>query len=250
MPDKLRVIKSRADILALNDCFAAFFIEAQKAKYIPSDQWNEGDSAYLDDDDKPKILTEKQANQLNADEQQHYLDNNDDFNVKSKYQFVGQATMISGATDSASYLNALTQSFLELSKKFGKLIILGDWNTPWLRQTNDYAPAKEALEYLSKSVDSSFNGGFVLEGSEITEFIPHLFWLIRCNASMPSFKMTFGSCKTIFYLCKYGVIHIEFYAENEKTEILKFLKVLNFKSVKICSDPVYFDGLEGRRIIV
>ena len=250
MPDKLRAIKTRAEILALNDCFAAFIIEVQTTKYKPSDEWNEGDSVELDDTNKPVLLTAKQAAELNAKDEEYYLKNKDDYNAKAEYQFVCQATMISAATNPSSYLNDLKKSFMLLAQKFGHLAILGDWSTPWLSQKNEYPPVKEAMQYLSTSVDSSFNGGFVLEQTEITEFIPHLFWLIRCNASLPSFKMTFGSCKTIFYICKYGVVHMEFYDESESKQVLQLFNHLNFQSVDSCSDPVYFDGLESRRIIV
>ena len=52
-------------------------------------------------------------------------------------------------------INDLGKSLTDLSIGFGKLIILGDWNTPWLNQQNDYPPVAKAIEFLNQKIDKN-----------------------------------------------------------------------------------------------
>ena len=242
------MIKSRTEILNMNNCFAEHLIGVQKAKHEPSDEWTEGDSVILDDTDEPKVLTKEQANKLNAEDQQYFLDNRDEFHSEFVNKWVGRATLSSSKKDYQEYLNDLGKSLVDLSIDYGHLIILGDWNTPWLYQQNDYAPVVNAIEFLNQKIDKNFNGGFVLTSDEILEFIPHLFWLTRCNASLPEFMITFMDSKTVFEICKYGILHLEFYEEQEQLKLTNFFKNRNFEEVDRCNDPIEFDNLKGRKI--
>jgi hypothetical protein len=127
-------------------------------------------------------------------------------------------------------------------------MILGLQNTPWLYQENEYLPVKNALDYLSQKIDKDFDGGFLLNGKAIIEFIPHLFWLVRCNASLPDFYISYPKSKTVVSICKYGVLHFDFYNHNEKIKILKLMSDLNFKELDNCYDQIEFDIFEGRQI--
>ena len=164
--------------------------------------------------------------------------------------FIESRLVISSKENSEDYLydiaRALEQLRIELNES--DLIILGVENIPWLIQENDYQPVKNALNYLERNIDSDFNGGFLYREEGLLEFIPHLFWLTRCNASLPYFYMSFPKAKTFISLCKYGVLHFECYDQDEKIKILQILSDLNFKELESCGDPIEFDNFNGRKI--
>lgn len=237
----------REKILKLNNCFAEHLISVQKAKYKPSGEWSEGDSVILDDSDEVVVLTKDQAEELNTEELQYFLDNRDEYNSKKIYKWIGRVTLISSKKTTKEYLSNLGQSLTDLSNRYGDLLILGDWNTPWLNQENDYQPVLDATNFLKQKIDKKFNGGFILNSNEISEFITHLFWLIRCNASLPEFMITFNTCNTIFGICKYGILHIEFYDSLERITILNFFDKMKFKEVESCNDPIEFTILKKEK---
>ncbi|WP_339756824.1 hypothetical protein [Algoriphagus aquimarinus] len=242
------MLESREEILKLNNCFTEHLISVQKAKYEPTDKWIVGESVILDDSDDEVVLTKEQADKLNKEEQQYFLDNRDEYNSQNLNKWIGRTTLTSSKKDSQGYLNDLGQSLTDLSRDYGELIILGDWNTPWLNQQNDYPPVAKALQFLSQKIDKKFNGGFVLNSDEISEFTPYLFWLTRCNASLPEFMMTFKNSKTVIEICKYGVLHLEFYGEQEREKLMNFFNDREFEEVDSCNDPIEFDNFKGRKI--
>lgn len=244
------MIKSRKEILQLNNCFSAYLKGIQEAKYGSSEEWQEGQSVILDDSHNATVLTKEQADKLNAEDLKFFLDNKDTIEITDSFRWVGGTTIASSKQNARDYFSDISNAFNQLTEQFGPLIIIGDWNTPWLSQKNDYPPVKSATEYLSNYIDDNFNGGFELTGIAISEFIPHLFWLTRCNASLPEFVMSFASSKTVFNICKYGVLHLEFYDDAERTQMLKHFGDCNFREVETCSDPVEFDNFDGREIVV
>ncbi|RJE75238.1 hypothetical protein [Reichenbachiella sp. MSK19-1] len=243
------MIKSRNDILKLNNCFAEHLLSVQKAKHEPSEEWNEGDTVILDDSDKPTVLTKEQADNLNQEDLEHYLKNRDDITVEKLHDWDSQTTLISSKQTIKDYFYDISFALIEITKEHGNLIIMGDWNTPWLNQNNDYPPVLEALNFLKTKIDFDFNGGFYLTQHEIKEFIPHLFWLTRCNASLPQFMMSFEKSKTILNICKNGVLHFEFYDSIEKHKFLRLFKDMKFIEINSCNDPIDFDKMGERQIV-
>ena len=244
------MIKSRTEILNMNNCFAEHLLSVQKAKHEPSDEWDEGDSVILDDSDEASVLTKEQADKLNAEDLKYYLANRDNFKVEQLNSWESRSTLISSKLTSSDYFDDIGNVLSQLTNRLGNLIIMGDWNTPWLSQENDFPPVLEAIKYLNQRIDKKFNGGFELEASSISGFIPHLFWLTRCNASLPEFMMSFIESKTVISLCKYGILHFEFYDSKEKNEILTLFNDRNFKEVDRCNDPIKFDNMDGRQIVI
>ena len=167
-----------------------------------------------------------------------------------KLDFIGSRLVVSSKENSYDYLPDLACVLETIRTELNEsdLIILGVQNTPWGSQQNDYSPVKTALEYLKQRIDKDFNGGFLLNGNPLIEFIPHLFWLVRCNAVLPLIYMSFPNSKTVISLCKYGVMHFDFYDQSEKLEVLQILSNLNFKEVDSCGDPVDFDNFDGSKI--
>lgn len=90
------------------------------------------------------------------------------------------------------------------------LIFLGDSETPWLYQHNDYKPVKEAQQYLTDNkVGNRFNGALQVEITELSTFIKHLAWLIRCNAALPYFHFTDQGQNIVGSICQYGNLHLD-----------------------------------------
>ena len=89
------------------------------------------------------------------------------------------------------------------------LIFLGDTETPWLYQHNDYKPVKEAQDYLTTNkIGKRFNGALRVSKTELPTFIRHLAWLVRCNAALPFFHFIDEKQSIVGSICKYGNLHL------------------------------------------
>lgn len=244
--------KSREEILKINPSLSRFILDLQMS-YRP-DPYEEGESILLDiDDEIGTILTKELAESLNREQNEEFeksIDKNP-FTESDKLQLIDNRLMASSKRDSLDYLIDIAKALekIRIELKESELIVIGIQNIPWLVQDNDYPPVKNALNYLKQRIEKEFSGGFLLKEDEIIEFIPHLFWLTRCNASLPYFYMSFPNSKTVITICKYGVLHLEFYNQNEKLRILKILSDLNFVELNDCQDPIEFDLFNGREII-
>jgi hypothetical protein len=96
-------------------------------------------------------------------------------------------------------------TFLVSYLGLNSLIFLGEYKMARLMQDNDYKPAKEALEYLKKqNIGIRFNGGIEVSAEDLQVISRHLFWLTRCNASLPSFLFLDMKRGTLGYIYKYG----------------------------------------------
>ncbi len=247
------ITKSRKDILIINPFFTQFIVDMQLS-FRPS-PYEEGERIIMDlMDEEETVLTKELAEKLNLQQLENFEKNRDinPFVDSEKSAFIESRLFVSPKDNTEEYLNDLAYSIESIRKvlKEDYLMVLGDWNTPWLYQENDYLPANNTLDFLKQNIEKGFNGGFLLKGTDVTNFIPHLFWLTRCNASLPYFYMSYPSAKTIISICKYGVMHFEFYDEIEKTKILQNLTELNFKEIDECEDPIYFDDFNGRSIVI
>ncbi|MEZ4804715.1 MAG: hypothetical protein R2852_04325 [Bacteroidia bacterium] len=245
------MMKSRKEILEINPTFTKFILDLQLS-YKP-EPFEAGDSVALElNDVEGTTLTKELAEKLNRDQYDEFETNRDinPFPYSEELVFIENRLIISSKDNTSEYLSDIANSIekIRLELKETDLIVLGVQNTPWLYQENDYLPAKNALNYLKQRVNSEFNGGFLLKEESLLEFIPHLFWLTRCNTSLPHFYMSFPKSKTIISICKYGVLHFEFYNQEEKMRILQILSGLNFKELDNCGDPIEFDNFDGRRI--
>ncbi|WMX13148.1 hypothetical protein [Aureispira sp. CCB-E] len=246
------MIASRKEILKLNPTFSTFIIQLQNSTYNPelSHQYKEGEEI-LFENDKIEKLTKEAAQRLNQEAIDEFIKKKDyfPFEKETKLNFCGRALFKSTKTDTIVYLNDIADilNIIRQSLNESSILILGLIKNSWF-QENDYAPISRAMNYLEEKINKNFDGGFILKENEILKFIPHLFWLIRCNASLPETYMTFPKSKTIFYICKYGIIHFEFYDEAEKKQILEILEKKHFEKVNSCNDPIEFDSFEGRRI--
>lgn len=242
---KKEMKKARTEILGINQIFTEYLINCQQAKYDQSvSPYHEGDATTLHNTDKAVTLTKEQAEALNKEDKEFFIANKDTnpFETELKANHLGSSILRSGKNSTKAYLTDLSESLegLRLLLDQEALIILADWPTPWLYQENDYPPAKRAYEFFQGKIETSFNGGFELKSSELTGFIPHLFWLIRCNASLPEFRMTFPTSGMVISICQYGNLHLEFYDEKEQKKALKYFNSIGFFEVENCRNTKTF----------
>lgn len=113
---------------------------------------------------------------------------------------------------------------------FESLIFLGETEMPWLSQKNDAKQAKEAVQFFkAQKIDVRYNGGFIVDNRALPEFITHLFWLTRLNASFPMVYFTDKNQGLIGNLCKYGNLHIFTLSEAIDNFILTVVGESHFK---------------------
>lgn len=118
---------------------------------------------------------------------------------------------------------------LTIALRSDTLIVLGDTETPWLYQDNDYKPAKEAQDYLSNNkVGKRFNGALQADTSELPTFTKHLTWLTRCNAALPYFHFTDPEENIIGSICKYGNLHLDTLNEQADKVLKSFMDSSKF----------------------
>ncbi len=140
--------------------------------------------------------------------------------------------LIVGAKTPIAYSKELSVAFSKLITNLGieNLVFLGDTKTPWLNQENDYKPVKEALQYLKDSnVGGRFNGALKIEAIDLEKFMRHLFWLSRCNATLPEFYFMDEKQNILGTVCKYGFVHISILNKKTDENFKKALKASGFK---------------------
>jgi hypothetical protein len=153
------------------------------------------------------------------------------------------------------YSSKLSQQFTLLVDYLGldSLIFLGDYKTAWLRQDNDFKPAKKALEYLKmQGIGVRFNGGIEVSAEDLPVFSRHLFWLTRCNASLPSFHFLNNKQEILGNICKYGSVHVQTLSKRTDNKLQTVISKTEFSLLKgRCYEPFSKSGgIKGREIIV
>jgi hypothetical protein len=147
----------------------------------------------------------------------------------------------------------LSEVIEKLSQKLNQpFLFLLDYSTPWLYQENDFEPVQAAYKYLNSiGIDKEFVGGVLCSGDELKNFINHLFWLVRCNASLPECFFAGENTSFVLSICKHGILHLELYSEDEKTLIINYCKELGMIEAEECYDTFSdSNAIEGRQIIV
>lgn len=138
--------------------------------------------------------------------------------------------------------------------KADTLIFLGDTETPWLYQHNDYKPAREAQEYLTnKKIGKRFNGALQVDTSELPTFTKHLAWLTRCNAALPYFHFIDKGQSIIGSICKYGNLHLDTLNKQADKILKSFVDSSKFQYGDNNSCNNLFgktSAISGRQIVV
>lgn len=150
-----------------------------------------------------------------------------------------------------THIPRIIAEFLKLCRtcNIDQLIFLGEWETPWLFQQNDYIRAQEAKDYLqSNKVGKRFNGALEVDISDLPQFMKHLAWLSRCNASLPYFHFTDPGQNIVGHLCKYANLHLDALNENIDRLLREALPNTKLIAIDDCYNP--YNTIVGRRIIV
>jgi hypothetical protein len=127
------------------------------------------------------------------------------------------------------HVTLLAKEITNIVKNLGvdHLIFVGDTETAWRYQKNDFKPVNEVWQYLADNkIGKKFNGGLQVQIKVLPTFLKHLSWLSRCNASLPHFYFTEINQNLIGTICQYGNLRID--TINKKTD--KLLKNIIAKS--------------------
>ena len=151
-----------------------------------------------------------------------------------------------------THIPRIIAEFLKVCKacSIDQLLFLGQWETPWLFQQNDYIRAQEAMNFLkSNKVGKRFNGALMVNISDLPHFMKHLAWLSRCNATLPYFHFTDPGENIVGHLCKYGNLHLDTLNESTDKLVKEALPNTSLIVTDDCYNP-YNNRIVGRRIIV
>ncbi len=246
----------RKEALEINPLFASFIVSVQDAKYNPSKDYNIYKPKKMWVDHVLRFVTQEECDKWNLKELEDFNKGKDYFekSLNLKEKFCGSKTFGFEINSIENHIEKLSESIEKLSLKLNQqFLFLLDYSTPWLYQENDFEPIQTAYKYLNSiGIDKEFIGGIQCSGDELKTFISHLFWLVRCNTSLP--ECYFGGENTSFVMsiCKHGILHFEFYSEEEKSQIIKYCKELGMTEIeKMCYDTFSDSNtIEGRQIIV
>jgi hypothetical protein len=109
------------------------------------------------------------------------------------------------------------------------LIFLGEYKRAWRYQENPYPPVQDALAYLKEcKVSKKFDGALDVPISEWPIFFKHLFWLIRCNAALPTFHFMDARQTLLGSVCQYSNVHLNTLTIKAEGKLLQILGETDF----------------------
>lgn len=248
----MKILITREEALR-NEVFASF-VGTWQTRFDPrEDPFMVQEGLYYDREiEKERFFAQAEIDEINRKELDEYLSLKDNVEI-IKHEFYRELKYNLAFRDIFIYAIALGDSFQKLSDELNKdIIFILDYSVPWLYQKNNFQPVEDALNYLRQmGVSEHFVGGFKLGGDELAEFVSKLFWIIRCNASLPYCWFSTESHAFVGSICKYGNIHLHTYSEKVKDEIEKFARSNSLIEIENCYEA--FDeggGIEGRQIVL
>lgn len=236
-----------------NEVFASFIRTWQKRFDPREDPYRTEPGNYFDWElDKQRWYTQDEINEINTKEINEFLYLRDKIEVK-EFEYFGELKYNLQFNDILVYSIALGKTLEKLSKELNsELIFILDYSVPWLYQKNDYKPVARALDYLKEmGVSEDFAGGIECNGDELAEFVSNLFWIIRCNASLPFCWFSTDKHDFVGDLCQHGNIHFHTYSEMIREKIQTFATKYALVEIDDCIEA-FFDGgsIHGRQIII
>lgn len=131
-------------------------------------------------------------------------------------------------------------------------VFMGDSPRAWRYQRNDYPHVKRADEFLAaKRVGRKFTGGLSIGTTELEEWLPHLLWIVTCNAALPTIYFFDAGQQILGYFCQYGNLHLDLLNDASAKAFKQFANDGSFRKItrRGCRPKVSV-GLRGRQIIV
>lgn len=246
----------RQQILKLNNTFAAFILDWQNAQYNPlldENKYEPGEMYENADAEKPRYYSQEEVDQLNKERFEEYNKKKDNIEtVSQEDKYIGQIIYNFPQADINDYVENLSAGIVTLATEleWKSMIFLLDYSVPWLDQDNDYEPVKNALNYLkSIGVNDGFVGGFKAEGQDLKDLVKHLFWIIRCNASLPYCWFSGIDTEFVGDICKHGNLHFYLYSEQQKIAIQNKTMEMGLIEIEECYENFSETGaIEGRQL--
>jgi hypothetical protein len=176
---------------------------------------------------------------------------------KEKYIFPKTSAEIILTLDSSAlkkHVDLITKQAKLLFARLGikDLIFLQEVKCPWLFQKNDFYQVKKTEAYfLSLNITPRFDGGLKVPLAELSPFLSHLFWIIRCNADMPSINFVDEQQQLTGWMCKYGNLHLYPFTSGVKDIIYNWIDLSKLYSIQWneCHNKYYkTSAIKGRRI--
>jgi len=248
-------LMSRREILELNKTFASFIINWQYQEYNPSLEHNKYKPGMMYDIrlNKLRRYSRKEVDSINKERLEVYnrvKDNVDIISIEEKY--AGTLIYNFPYAEIENYVETLSESMAAHAEEsdWGSVIFLLVYPTPWLEQENDYGPVKNASDYLkSIGVTEDFSGGIKANGEDLEELMKHLFWIVRCNASLPYCFFSGIDRDFVGNICQYGNVHFYFYSEHELIETKNQAFILGMTAVEKCFENFSEPGvIKSRRL--
>ena len=236
-----------------NEVFASFIGTWQKRFDPREDAYMTKPGNYYDwEIHKERFYDQFEIDKINNQELAEFLDRKDNVEIK-KYEYYRELKYNLNFSDIFLYSIEIGKILEKLGKELNEdLIFILDYSVPWLSQENDYEPASKALDYLREiGTSENFSGAFKLGGDDLAEFATNLFWIIRCNASLPYCWFSTEKHHFVGDLCQYGNIHLHSYSIEIKNTLEAFAKANSLIKIDDCIEAFSTDGgIDGRQIIL
>ena len=209
----MKMLISRKQALH-NEVFASFIGTWQKRFDPREDPYMTTPGNYFDwEQDKERYYDQIEIDLINKQELDEFLERKDDVTIK-KYEYFGELKYNLNFKDIFIYSIEIGKILERLSDELNaELIFILDYDVPWLSQENDFEPVSKASNYLREiGTSEEFSGAFKLSGNNLAEFASNLFWIIRCNASLPYCWFSTDNHQFVGDICQYGNIHLHTYS--------------------------------------
>jgi hypothetical protein len=251
---------NRNELFLKNLVLASVIHEGQdlELKYRQRDLMSAGDKMYLTmEDDEPTILSQVQADEINAESIQDQISVMDTFDSDlPSLKFCDEMIGALATNDRDVFFENIgrqTQDFFA-AMEWETVQLVTDEKTPYLIQRNDFLPVREAgKKLISMGLDSEYAEGIELTSETTPEFISAMFWLVRCDPMMPQVKFSGGGSSSVGTFCKYGNFHFDCYSHSEAKKLKKALGSTGFDTMssQFCCERFSMTGaIEGRSISV
>ncbi|MEO7991266.1 MAG: hypothetical protein ABI663_17075 [Chryseolinea sp.] len=245
----------RQSILKLNKIFASFIVDVQNVKYNPINDLYSPGIMFVDDNENPRNVSQEECDIWNNERQIEFDQSKDKIDAVSiKDKYIDEIVFKSPTNKADLYTEQLGRGLESFTNNlhWESTIFLLEYPTPWLSQDNDFEPVKKALDYLrSIGVAKDFIGGFKASGQELKELTKSLFWIIRCNASLPDCYFSGIDEYFVGNICKYGNAHFYFYSEKVRQGIIDESENVGLQIIDAVSCYDNFEEtnkIEGRQI--
>ena len=247
---------NRADILGRYAALASYLKRWQADAYDPANvEVQAGEKVWLDmEDAEATVLTDEQAANLNATARAEFFALRDDLTAADDLTEMGTVIGYLPSPNMDAFADRIAMHFETLAKdlEWQKFAVLTDVKRPFLDQKNDFDPVRKAEAHLiDRGFSKSSSDGFECDLEGLLDLLPHLFWIVRCNAGAPKLQISAEGTNIVLILCHRANIHFCTYKVREKIWLKKTLGSAGFEieTDGVCRDRFASDsGIEGRRL--